>query len=160
MKLNEAEIYEVFVVELPKKEHDRFDVVEAKKKEISNLETFEVFERVQDESQPRISTRWVVTESEDHDGQKTKIKARLVAHGYKEEIKQQSDSPTAQRESARMLWLISTVMKIEQIRSIDISAAFLQSDTLIREFWLQVKTILEENGYEKILAVLSTGATE
>ena len=37
----------------------------------------------------------VVTEKKQHDGQKTKVKARLVARGFQEALKPQSDSPTA-----------------------------------------------------------------
>ena len=92
---------ETFSVELLTKEHDREDVKEAKQKEIDNLDNYKVYEKVKDVGQPRIGARWVVTEKEKSDGQKTKVKARLVARGFQEQDKQQSDSPTAQRDSLR-----------------------------------------------------------
>ena len=93
-----------------------------------------------------IGTHWVITVKEDHDGQKTKYKARLVAQGYKELEKAQSDSPTAQRESFRLFLAVAATVKIEALRSIDISAAFLQSDNLKRDVFVKVpKDIEKEN---------------
>lgn len=42
-----------------------------------------------------IRSQWVVTEKQKHDGQKHKIKAILVARGYQERTKPQSDAPAA-----------------------------------------------------------------
>ena len=66
-------------VELPIAEHGRPEVVEAKQKEVQNLEDYETFEEVQDRGQESIGSRWVITMKEKHDGQKTQYKARLVA---------------------------------------------------------------------------------
>ena len=68
-------------MELPTKEHKRPDVIEAKNKEIQNLNNLDTFKEVIDEGQPTIDSRWVITQKEDHDGQKTRIKARIVAKG-------------------------------------------------------------------------------
>ena len=46
-----------------------------------------------------VSSRWVITEKEIHDGQKQKFKARLVARGFQESLKPQLDSPIASKES-------------------------------------------------------------
>ena len=51
----------------------------AKKREVENLINYSTFEEVQDEGQETIGSRWVVTQKEKHDGQKTEYKARLVA---------------------------------------------------------------------------------
>ena len=45
---------DVFVVELPVAQHSRQDVIEAKKKEMRNLETYEVFDEVEDEGQEKV----------------------------------------------------------------------------------------------------------
>ena len=137
---------EIFVIELPVREHGRKEVLEAKEKEIQNLRNYEVFEEVQYVGQETIGTRWVITMKEDHDGQKTKYKARLVAQGYKELEKAQSDSPTAQRESFRLFLAVAATIRIQALRSIDISAAFLQSDNLKRDVFVKIpKDIEKEN---------------
>ena len=43
-----------------------------------------------------------ITKKEGNNGQKTKVKARLVARGFQELDKEQSDSPTVQRETLRL----------------------------------------------------------
>ena len=51
----------IFVVELPVKEYGKPEVIEAKEKEIENLETYETFEEVDDIGQETIGSRWIVT---------------------------------------------------------------------------------------------------
>ena len=68
---------------------------------------YDVFEEVLDEGQETIGSRWVVTEKEKHDGQKLQTKARLVARGFQETMKPQSDSPTVSKESFKILMVIS-----------------------------------------------------
>ena len=72
----------------------------------------------------------MITKKEIHNGQKTDCKARLVARGFQEEEKAQSDSLTALRDSFRMFLSLATTTRVEKIRLIDIRAAFLQSDNL------------------------------
>ena len=71
------------------------------------MKNHDVFEKVKDEGQEFITTRWVNTRKENHDGQKTDIKSRLVARGFQDldqfGLKPQSDSPTAQKESLKMM---------------------------------------------------------
>ena len=137
----------VYVVELPVKEHGRPEVVEAKEKEIENLKKYEVFEKVKDEEQQTIGTRWVITQKEAHDGQKTQFKARLVAQGFQETEKVQSDSPTALRDSFRIFLSLAATTRIEKLRSIDIRAAFLQSDKLKRDVFLRLPKDIAEEGF-------------
>ena len=59
-----------------------------------------------------IGTQMIVTEGEKHDGQKKKIKARLVCQGFKETDKAQSDSPTAHRESLRLFLSLCAVKNL------------------------------------------------
>ena len=81
----------IFTVEVPVSEHKRPEVKEAKIKEIKNLEDYETFELVEDIGQETIGSRWVITKKEKHDGQKTEYKAWLVARGFQEANKLQSD---------------------------------------------------------------------
>ena len=74
----------MYVVEVPVREHGKPEIIEAKKREIENLETYETFEEVDDEGQETIRCRWIVSQKEKHDGQKQKYKARLVARGFQE----------------------------------------------------------------------------
>ena len=51
-------------------EHGRPEVKAAKTAEVNNLLDYDVFEEVTDEGQETISSRWLVTAKEKHDGQK------------------------------------------------------------------------------------------
>ena len=113
-------------MELPISEHWRPEVKVAKKAEVKNLQDYETFMEVKDKGQTKVGSRWVITEKEQHDGQKTKCKTRLVARGFQESVKRQSDSPTAAKESLKLLTALSanSYFKLE---SVDICAAFFQS---------------------------------
>ena len=52
---------EICTVEVPVKEHKRVEVVEAKEKELENLEKYGMFEKVDDEGQETVGSRWVIT---------------------------------------------------------------------------------------------------
>ena len=81
-------------------------VVDAKEKEIKNLIENDVFESVQNENQPTISSRWIITEKF-KDGKKI-VKACLVARGFEEDLSNfTKDSPTCSRECLRLLFLYS-----------------------------------------------------
>ena len=111
MKLENSECYSneitTYVVEVPVHQHNRPDVKIAKEVEIKNLLDYDTFEEVDDVGQERITSRWVVTAKEVHDGQKSKCKARLVARGLQEEISLQSDSPTVLRESNKLFTAVA-----------------------------------------------------
>ena len=64
----------IHVVEFRVKDHGKPEVIEAKKKEIKNLETYETFEEVDNIGQETIGIRLIVTEKEKHDGQKQTYK--------------------------------------------------------------------------------------
>ena len=65
----------------------------AKEKEMENLRYFQVSEEIEEENQDVLGTRYVLTEKPDGS-----LKARFVVKGYWGSNKQQSDSPTAERE--------------------------------------------------------------
>merc|ERR1711895_202078 len=137
--------YEIFSVEVPVKEHGKPEIVEAKNKEIENLKLYETFEEVIDEGQEIIGSRWVVTEKQQHDGQKQDYKARLVAKGFQEIDEPQSDSPTAAKESFKLLMALSANFNFK-IVSMDIRAAFLQAKKLDREVFVRPPKDIEKEG--------------
>ena len=92
-----------YTTELPASKHSMSEVKAAKMNEIRNLKDYDTFEEVPDEGQERIGSQWVVTEKEKHDGQKQAFKARPVARGFQESLKPQLDSPTASKDSFKML---------------------------------------------------------
>merc|ERR1711895_282886 len=127
--------YAIYRVELPISQHGTPEAKEAKMAEVSNLLDYNVFEEVKDKGKKTIGSIWVVTEKEKHDGQKLQTKARLVARGFQETFKPQSDSPTVSKESFKILMAIA-VNSYFKLASVDIRAAFLQSRTLDRDVFM------------------------
>jgi len=125
-----------YVIELPISEHGRPEVIADKEKEIENLMDYSTFEEVVDEGQDVIGSRWVITVKEKHDGQKQQCKARLVARGFQEHLKPQSDSPTAAKESFKLLMVVAANNGFK-LASVDIRAAFLQSKALDRDVFVK-----------------------
>ena len=111
-------------------------MVQAKEKEMNNLQSFGTYEEIENEGQCFIDSRWVITEKEDHDGQKTKVKARIVAKGFQEAEKPQSDSPTVGRDSLKTFIAVAANMQF-QICSVDITGAFLKADMLDRNVYVR-----------------------
>ena len=98
------------------------EVNDAKHKEIENLVIFDVYEEVDNCSQDRIRSRWVVTQKEKADGQKCQVKGRIVAKEFQEGEKPQSDSPTLLRESLKMYVAVAANEGLK-LMSIDIRVA-------------------------------------
>ena len=61
----------VFALEVPISEHNKQEVEKAQWKETQNLEDYEMFELVEYARQECIGSRWVITQKDKHDGQKT-----------------------------------------------------------------------------------------
>ena len=126
----------IYPVQVPVREHKKSEVIEAKQKEIENLEKYGVFEEVEDEGQDTVDSRWVKTRKEKADGQKQKVKGRLVAKGFQEKEWPQSDSPKMLRESMKMFFTVAANEDFE-LRKIYIRAEFLQANQLDREVFLK-----------------------
>merc|ERR1712101_70152 len=137
--------YQIYSVEVPIKDHGKPEIVAAKNKEMKNLEFYETYEEVKDEGQETIGSRWVITEKQQHDGQKQDYKARLVAKGFQELDQPQSDSPTAAKESFKLIMALSANYNFK-IVSVDIHAAFLQAKTLDREVFVKPPQDQEKEG--------------
>ena len=104
---NSFQDFLIFTVELPVFKHKHPDGLEAKLKEVMNPENYEIFKDIVDDGQETISSRWVITQKEKHDGQKTEYKVRLVARGFQKTIKLQSNSPSISKESCKLLMAIA-----------------------------------------------------
>ena len=91
---DEQKLNEVMVTEVPRKHHNSPEVIQAKELEFKNFQKFDAFNKVEDVGQHRITSRWVITQKEDHDGMKTKIKSRLVVRAFQEDEEPRSNSPT------------------------------------------------------------------
>ena len=61
-----------------------------------------MFESVEDVVQECIGSLWDIMQKKDNDGQQTMLKTRLVAQGFQEKDKLQSDSPTMAKESLKL----------------------------------------------------------
>ena len=139
----------IMVVEVPVAEHGLPQVREAKEKELENLKTYETFEEINMNEIPEnvetIGSRWVITRKEKFDGQKQDVKARLVCRGFQENIKPQSDSPAALKESFK-LCLALAANEGFQLASVDIRAAFLQAKTLDRNVFVRPPKDIAKDG--------------
>ena len=72
LKLENTECYDdvaVYTVEIPTKDQNMAEVMEAKEKELQNLFKYDVFKEIEDWGQERIASRWVITQKEKADGQ-------------------------------------------------------------------------------------------
>ena len=112
---------------------------------MKNLQDYETFIEVKDEGQAKVGSRWVITKNEQHDGQKTKVKARLFARRFQELLKPQSDSPTAGKESFKLLMALSANFSFK-LASVNIRAAFLQSKVLDREVYVEPPSDIKKQG--------------
>ena len=133
---DDKKVQEVLVTEIPKRFHNSPEVIAAKELEMTNFIKYQAFEEVKDEGQPRISSRWVCTNKEDHDGMKVKTKARLVVRGFQETEEHRSDSPTLSKESLKLLMSIAANEGFE-VQSLDVKNAFLQGKKIEREVFVE-----------------------
>ena len=107
MQVESSECFDeltIYTVEVLVREHKKPEVIEAKQKEIENLEKYEVFEEVEDEGQETVGSRWVITKKEKSNEKKKNCNGRLVVKLFQEKEGLQSDSPTMLRESMKMFF--------------------------------------------------------
>ena len=130
--LNEdIETKNVYATEIPKRFHEHPEVKEAKEAELQKWKQYEAYEEVAKENQDTISMRWVVSEKDEG-----KVKARLVVRGFEEKDAPQSDSPTASKDSFK-LFLSICANEGFQLKTLDVTSAFLQGQPLTREVYVQ-----------------------
>ena len=124
-------IENVHYAELKETEDNSEKVREAKEKELENFDKYKAFEEVQDDGQEVLGTRFVLTEKPDG-----RIKARFVTKGFQEEFSPPSDSPTSSRETVK-IFLAIAANEGWQVECSDVSSAFLQSDNIDRDIFIQ-----------------------
>ena len=124
-------IENVHYAELKETEENSEKVREAKEKELENFDKYKAFEEVQDDGQEVLGTRFVLTEKPDG-----RIKARFVTKGFQEEFSPPSDSPTSSRETVK-IFLAIAANEGWQVECSDVSSAFLQSDNIDRDIFIQ-----------------------
>ena len=131
----------VFYMEIKENENNKEKCRTAKEKELQNFEYFDAFEEVPDEDQDVLGTRFVLTEKSDGT-----VKARLVVKGFQERDPEQSDSPTASREIFKLFCSI-TANEGWNIESSDVRSAFLQSEFLDRDIYVNQLRQKEKDPY-------------
>ena len=109
----------------------------AKQVELDKWKEFQVYTEVDDEGQKALSWRWVNTENPSNE--ENRWRARLVARGYEENLKESEvrvDSPTASKPLIKVFFgLLATFKWL--CHSIDVKSAFLQGDPIEREVFLK-----------------------
>ena len=124
------------MVFIPKDQWDKPFVIEAKEKELMNFQKYGAYQEVRDMGQPRMSSGWIITEK--LYGEVLGAKARLVVHGNQEKSYDEimSDSPTVAKQTLRLQFALAAQFGWEIVMA-DITSAFLQSDVLERELYVQ-----------------------
>ena len=122
-RLPESEEDCLFVM-IPKHRHGEKDCRDAKKTELEKLKNFDTVTEVQDSSQFRISSTWVLWVKE-MPGGALEVRARLVARGYEEQEEVISDSPTVDQVNIKILLAIAASNGWKVVSS-DVNTAFLQ----------------------------------
>ena len=89
----------------------------AKETELKKLSQFNTYEEVENNDQPTLTTRWVITNK---DG---KAKARLVVRGFEEDFILPRDSPAVGKGAMRTVLAIASSMKWV-FKTTDIKSAF------------------------------------
>ena len=122
----------------------------AKISELERWKENKVFSVVEDNGQSTIGVRWV--ESQKVIEGKRVVKCRLVAQGYQDPSKDfiRKDSPTAAKTSLRLATTYISSMGYE-VKSFDISAAFLQGEEIEREVYLRPPPEANCDGLWKLL---------
>ena len=131
------------MVFIPRKDWGKPFVIEAKEKEIQNFDKYKAYKTVRDEGQPRLTSGWIITEK--LYGDVVGCKARLVVHGNQEKYDVRSDSPTVTKQSLRLVFTLAAQFGWEVITS-DVTSAFLQSDRLDREVFVQPPSDIRSPG--------------
>ena len=113
---------------------EREEIDYAKTAELENWKRYHVYDEVEDKGQDRVSVKWVIKQKIKEN--RLTYKGRLVARGYEDTSETRNDSPTCHKDSVRIMMAIASA-KNWNIEAIDIKAAFMQSQSLLREIHLK-----------------------
>ena len=125
---------------------NRPDAKKSMDDEIRKFEQFKAFERVKDNGQLAIKTRWVYTEDLEQ-SKGCKLKSRLCMRGDREKDKDfiRADSPTAHKDTLKLVLAVAANEKFDIISG-DIKSAFLQGRSLPREVFVVPPKEANEEG--------------
>ena len=105
--------------------HGNQECMEANREELDKIiNKYKAVEEVDDDGQVRISCKFVMWYKKSSDG-KIKTRSRLVARGFEEVVKVDSDSPTIDAGSVKLIMAFARAKNMKII-SADVRAAFLQ----------------------------------
>ena len=142
LKSIEAErLEDAMYSEIKETQENQDEVHEAKEKELKNFDDFDVYEEEKYEGQEVLGTRFVLTQKPDKS-----IKARFVVKGFQENFEDASDSPTSSRETLKVFLAVAANEKF-QIKCSDVRSAFLQSETIQREVFIDPPPQRKKPGY-------------
>ena len=121
-------------VNIPRWRHCEARCVEAKKAELEMFDKYDVYEEVEDEGQARLGTMWLLTEK--IKAGNTVVKARLNIRGDHEDTSEmRKDSPTVRKGNIKLVLMIAAT-KHWEIKTSDVSNAFLQGVPIEREVFV------------------------
>ena len=123
----------VNVVMIPRKDHGKPGIIEAKMKELNSWKDLEAYEEVLYDGQSCIETIWLVTEKVIN-GQ-VGYKARLVCRGDQENVEVPTDSPTCSKSVMRVFLAIVPSLGYK-IKTKDVMSAFLQGKPITRDVYV------------------------
>ena len=128
------EVEEVFVVQIPRFLHNEQRCLDAKEKELTSWEEFDVYEEVADTGQETLGTNWMLVEKL-IDG-KLGVKARLCVRGDQEKCNLRTDSPTVHKTSLHIFFMLAA-QNSWRVQTSDIKCAFLQGEAIDRDVFLK-----------------------
>ena len=131
-KIVSSDVNEILFTEIiPKTEFKSKECVDAKLAEIEKIKSFESYEIVERQENANVlGFRWVLVRKNG------KVRARLTAKGFQEDMIVRSDSPTVGKSTFRSMLAIA-VSHGWEIKTTDITSAFLQGDQIDREVLLR-----------------------
>ena len=116
------------------KEQEKQKILKAKDDELKKLVHYDVYDWVKDTGQDTISCKWITATKKDDTGEK--VKARLVARGFEEELHEKKESPTCSREALRMVYMVAATMSWV-LQTMDMTSAFLQGNKIDRDVYIK-----------------------
>ncbi len=124
----------VYVVTIPRYRHHEQICKQAKVKELTSWDHYNVYEEVEDVGQTTVGTNWVLTEKIVDDGRT--VKARLTIRGDQEESEGiRKDSPTVKKGNIKIFAVIASLEKWD-IKTSDVASAFLQGMEIDRDVFV------------------------
>ena len=121
---------DILAVMVPKEQRNSNECMIAKMEELAKLKAFDTYTEVEDKGQDHITTTWVLTEKGKD------VRARLTARGFQEDADFPTDSPTVQKHSLKLL-LAFAATKQWEVKTTDVSSAFLQGDQMDRDVYVK-----------------------